>query len=334
MAGVDGEAGDLGREEAARWTHTVRRADVTFVDQVTEHVEALNTSGLKLTGPVDEFTVTATAFTPDSVQGEFDAILLCTKAHHTRTAAETLKPHLKADGCVVSVQNGLNELVIQEIVGWERTVGTFINFGADYLNPGVIHFAGRGAVVLGEIDGQNTPRIERLHRLFLDFDENAIITGNIWGYLWGKQAYGAMYITRDQWVHRRCARRYEISRPVCDDCAGVLCVAQALGVGLGHSMASTPPFSTGTDPYNRGSMDDMVAFNRKSAKTHSGIWRDLAVRKRRTEVSAYDVVVSEAERLGIPMRLTARLIEMIHEIEDGKRVQDVSNLDVLKASLP
>ena len=30
----------------------------------------------------------------------------------------------------------------------------------------------------------------------------------------------------------------------------------------------------------------MVAFNRRSAKTHSGIWRDLAVRKRRTEIDA------------------------------------------------
>ena len=34
------------------------------------------------------------------------------------------------------------------------------------------------------------------------------------------------------------------------------------------------------------SFDDMVAFNRRSAKSHSGIWRDLAVRKRRTEVDA------------------------------------------------
>jgi hypothetical protein len=34
------------------------------------------------------------------------------------------------------------------------------------------------------------------------------------------------------------------------------------------------------------SLDDLVAFNRRSAKTHSGIWRDLAVRKRPTEVDA------------------------------------------------
>ena len=31
------------------------------------------------------------------------------------------------------------------------------------------------------------------------------------------------------------------------------------------------------------SLDAMVEHNRHTAKTHSGIWRDLAVRKRRTD---------------------------------------------------
>ncbi|MEX0834531.1 MAG: hypothetical protein WD010_00450, partial [Nitriliruptor sp.] len=35
-------------------------------------------------------------------------------------------------------------------------------------------------------------RLQTLHRLFLDFDPDAITTPNIWGYLWGKLAYGAM----------------------------------------------------------------------------------------------------------------------------------------------
>ena len=58
--------------------------------------------------------------------------------------------------------------------GKERTVGAFVNFGADYHGPGVIFFGGRGAVVLGEIDGSNTERLQSLHQLFLDFDDNSI----------------------------------------------------------------------------------------------------------------------------------------------------------------
>ena len=81
------------------------------------------------------------------------------KAHHTAAAAQALLPHLADDGYVVSAQNGLNELVIGEVVGEQRTIGCFVNFGADYLEPGVVHYSGRGAVVVGELDGKQTPRI-------------------------------------------------------------------------------------------------------------------------------------------------------------------------------
>ncbi len=127
--------------------------DVLFVDRVTEHVEAINTAGLTVTGPVASFRVAATAALPDEVRGAFQTILLCVKAHHTREALGKLKEHVAEAGAVVSIQNGLNEGVIAEAVGWQRTVGAFVNFGADYLEPGVIHWGGRGAVVVGEPDG-------------------------------------------------------------------------------------------------------------------------------------------------------------------------------------
>jgi 2-dehydropantoate 2-reductase len=79
----------------------------------------------------------------------------------------------------------------------------------------------------------------------------------------------------------------------------------------------------------------MVAFNRRSAKTHSGIWRDLAVRKRRTEVDAQlGSVVEIGHRHGIPTPLTAAIVTMIHEIEQGVRPLQTANLDELKGLLP
>ena len=165
---------------------------VTYVDTAQEHVDALNTGGLSIEGPIETFTVPATAFTPDTLQGHYQQVLLCTKAHHTRGAVKALEPHLAPDGYVVSVQNGLNEEEIVEGIGVARTVGAFVNFGADYLGPGRIHYGGRGAVVLGELGGDMTPRLQALHTLFLTFDADAVTTPNILGFLWGKLAYGAM----------------------------------------------------------------------------------------------------------------------------------------------
>jgi 2-dehydropantoate 2-reductase len=77
----------------------------------------------------------------------------------------------------------------------------------------------------------------------------------------------------------------------------------------------------------------MVAFNRPNAKTHSGIWRDLAVRKRRTEVDMQIVPIATigAEH-GVDCPKCRKLAAMIHEIEDGKRALDDDNLLELLAA--
>ncbi len=311
---------------------------VTFVDREAAHVEAINAKGLTITGPVNEFTVRADAAVPEHVAGHYDTILLCVKAQDTEAATQALAPHLKADGCVVSVQNGLNELVITPIIGRDRTVGAFVNFGSDYHEPGVILFGGRGAVVLGELDGEMTPRLHALHTALLDFDAHAIVTANIWGYLWGKLAYGAQLFATAL-THESIADAFANAnyRDVYIRLAQeIMRVAKANNI--------TPERFNGFDPaafmpdvdydVSLQSLRDMSAFNRGSAKTHSGIWRDIAVRKRRTEAEhQLGPIVSHGRQLGVPTPLTSRLLTLMHEIEDGKRPQQLENLDELHALL-
>ena len=312
--------------------------DVTFVDTVDEHVAAIDRAGLHITGPIAEFTVRAPAFTPQTLRGEWDNIILATKAHHTEAATRALLPHLTSAGCVISAQNGLNELAIADIVGAERTVGAFVNFGADYLEPGVIHYGGRGAVVVGEIDGRITPRALAIRDAWRDLDERAIATPNVLGYLWGKEAYGAMLfataLTNESIADALASLTYRdlyvaLAREI-------LAVAAARGVkpeafdgfDPGAYLLDAPP-----DAATR-SLDNLVAHNRRSAKTHSGIWRDLAVRKRPTEVDAQlGIVVTLGREAGVATPITARLVELIHDVERGVRPQSLETLDALAATL-
>jgi 2-dehydropantoate 2-reductase len=311
--------------------------DVTLVDTVEEHVAVINDRGLRITGPIAEFTTRIPASTPDAIAGDWRTIILATKAHHTDGATRALLPHLSRDGCVVSAQNGLNEIAIAEIVRVGRTVGAFVNFGADYIEPGVIHYGGRGAVVVGEIDGQMTSRVNDIRDAWLDFDDRAIVTSNIWGYLWGKEAYGAMLfataLTNESIADALANVKY---RDVYIGLAReILAVARARGV--------TPEAFNGFDPAaylaSAGSdaaiqsLADLVAFNRRSAKTHSGIWRDLAVRKRPTEVDAQlGIVVALGRDAGVATPLTERLVELIHDVESGARTQSLDTLDELASS--
>lgn len=329
-------AGAIGGTLGAYWARAGH--DVTLVDQSTEHVDAINAHGLKITGPVDSFTAHAPAFTPEAVDGQWDTVFLCVKAHHTEGALFALLPHLADDGAIVSAQNGLNELVISRVAGEQRTIGCFVNFGADYIEPGGIHRGNRAAVVVGELNGERTARIEAIHRLMLEFDDRAVLTDNIWGYLWGKMAYGALLyataVTNDSIADALASPTY---RNAYITLAGeVLRVADARGV--------TPEPFDGFDPrafmpgssYQTASesLDRLVAFNRQSAKTHSGIWRDLAVRKRKTEVDAHLIPIVElAQSAAIATPLTAELVDILHEIEAGLTPMQTRNLDRLNALL-
>jgi 2-dehydropantoate 2-reductase len=306
---------------------------VTLVDSDAAHVAAINAGGLHITGPVDEFTAMVPAVTPDQVAGLHGLILLAVKAHHTEGATRMLAPHLAPGGIVVSCQNGLNELVISGIVGRERTIGAFVNFGADWIAPGEIMFGNRGAVVVGELTGERTARLAALHRLLGDFEPDAVLTETIWGYLWGKTGYGAILkasaLTNDTIADfiAAPANRALIKTLVRE----MMDTAAAEGVApLGFNGFDPVAFATGYDAGIDSSLAAMAEFNRGSAKARSGIWRDLAVRRRQTDAGAQLApVVAAAARHGIATPIAARLIATIAAVERGEAVIGDGLLDRL-----
>ena len=183
-------AGAIGGTLGAYWARAGH--DVLLVDIVKEHADACRTTGLTIFGPIEEFTQVIPAATPEELTGSYSRIVLSVKAQATRVALPMLAPHLAPDGFVFSAQNGLNEIEIAEAVGAERTMGCFVNFSADWHGPGRILFGGRSAVVVGEIDGSIRDRTRAMHELCRIFEPDAVLTDDIWGYLWGKMSYGAM----------------------------------------------------------------------------------------------------------------------------------------------
>ena len=305
--------------------------DITFVDVVEDHVKAIRTGGLKITGPVDQFTVVAPAFMPDEVQGTWDMIFLAVKAQHTEAATRALMPHLSQDGYVLSLQNGLCETIIAPIIGRDRTVGAFINYSTDWIAPGEVMFGSRGAVVLGELHGRTTERLMALHGILSEFEPGAIITANISGYLWGKLGYGAMLFAQALGAKgiADCLARPEM-----------MPVWRAIGREVNEVTLAegiTPMGFNGYDPgafmpnapreLAEKAIADLVIFNRPSAKTHSGIWRDLFVRKRTTEVDVQIKPIADiGAKHGIATPTISKLVALIHEIEAGTRPMSDDNL--------
>jgi 2-dehydropantoate 2-reductase len=323
-------AGAVGGTIGAYWTRAGH--DVLLVDKDPEHVAAMNATGLAIEGPVEEFRQAVRAVLPEQVTGRYRRVVLAVKAHHTEDAARQLLPHVADDGYVLSAQNGLNELVIAKVVGAERTMGCFVNFGADYLGPGRVIRGNRAAVVVGEIDGSMTDRVREMHALLQQFEPDAVLTDDIFAYLWGKLGYGALLfgtaLTNESIADALASPRHlSVYKALGNE---VMAVAAKKGVKpMGFNGFDPTAFAPGGDPAAlQASIDAMVTFNRGSAKTHSGIWRDLAVRKRRTEIDAQiGIIATVGKEVGVPTPSLEKLVFLIHEIEEGRRPLAWETLD-------
>jgi 2-dehydropantoate 2-reductase len=102
----------------------------------------------------------------------------------------------------------------------------------------------------------------------------------------------------------------------------VMAVAAARGVvPIGFDGFDPACFAPGaTDAGARASIAALAEFNRYTAKTHTGIYRDLAVRKRKTEIDPQIGVIAELGREGgIATPAISCLVALIHAIEDERK---------------
>ncbi|MBC7803434.1 MAG: ketopantoate reductase family protein [Candidatus Parcubacteria bacterium] len=309
--------------------------DVLLVDRMAEHVDAINASGLRISG-FDNLNVPAKACLPGALRGPLGVVFLAVKSQDTAGALDELAPLVGPDTVIVSLQNGVNPPLIAQRLGAERTVGTFISFPADWQGPGHVEHGGAGNIWVGELDGRISPRLKRIAEL-LSHSVTPHITGNIYGYLWAKQIDSSLLFAQAA-TNETMADLYSnpVYQPLLIALLGEgLLVAAAAGIHLEvfddfdlRLMRPKTPAETNaaTEALNR-----FAAFWRPRVKKRSGPWRDLAVRKRPTEVE-YMVgwLVTEGKRLGVPAPLNERLVGMIHEIERGKRAQGLHNLDELE----
>ncbi len=309
-----------------------------LVDQDAAHVAALNAKGLTITGPIGEFTVPVRAVTPDQVKGPLTRVMLAVKGQHSDAASRVIAPLLAADGSILSLQNGLNGDAIGKNVGADRVLLALVNFASDYIEPGVIHYGGRGAVYVGEPDGRITARVRDYVALLKSFDDAIEASDNVAGLLWGKVAYGGLLIatalTNDTMAEvLGDARWHDV---LARSGGEIVLAARAAGVApVGVDGFDAEAFARHDDAKIAASCDLMAEHYRHSAKTRSGIWRDLAVRKRKTEVDAQIAIIAPiAGKHGLKAPITTRLVTLIHDIEDGRRPLDRDNLDRLAEAIP
>ncbi len=317
--------------------------DVRLLDVAEDHVRAMQENGLTLVYPDgSRETIPVKADTvADYIAGASKApecMLLCVKGQFTEAALKPFLPLMDANSFVVSIQNGLNEYKIAEMIGEERTVSGFVNIFSDYLEPGVINYGGEGALVIGEMDGSISPRLEMLKEELKGI-EQLEISDNVLGYLWAKLGYAMVLIattlTNETMADCIDDRRYR--KMFIELSAETYEVASAEGFSLPEFDDYIPELIYPREAQDWDKLNAMIDKHverlRGYTKVHSGFWRDLVVRKRKSEISVFEDPVKQcAAKHGIAIPLTDLTLHMFHELEAGTRPFTTDNLDILASA--
>ena len=184
-----GAVGSIVGVQLSRAGHHVR-----FVEVNRDHVAAVLQDGLKLSGAV-EATIRPEIMLPEEVTGPLSAGAAGGEiAAHRGGAGARGRP--SGAGSVRSLAaeraGGIQD---RASVGPARTIGDIPRpSGAIPRGPGEVNYGGPGTFRLGEIDGAIDPRVRALRTIYSV--QPVEVTDNIFGYLWGKMALGAIYSAR------------------------------------------------------------------------------------------------------------------------------------------
>jgi len=161
--------------------------DVSFIARGA-HLEAMQQRGLTLRTPDGDSTIPVTAVADTRTVGAVDLVLFCVKSYDTEPAAQALAPLMARDTAVVTFQNGVDNVeAIASVVGSGTVLVGVVYIALQLAGPGMVQrTGGEGKIVLGELGGTLTQRVQRIASAFQQSGVPHQVSTDINRVLWEK----------------------------------------------------------------------------------------------------------------------------------------------------
>ena len=328
-------AGSLGTILGAYLARGGVEADL--ITRNEEHIAALQTNGAKVVGKA-EFTVPVKALLPSEMEGKYDIIFLLTKQLENKSVAQFLKQYLASDGMLCTMQNGLPEPSLIEILGKKRVSGYAIGWGATRQGPGVSELTSEKDSLtfsLGMIEDPDQKSLEKIAEILrnmgtVEIEKNFV--GARWAKLLINTAFSGMATvvggTYGDVVDNKKAR--SLVQKVMKECMDA---AHALGVTIeevqGKDIVKLFNYSS--------SIKKWISFHliplamKKHMTLKPSMLQDIEKGKP-CEVDSINGVLSEqAKKTEVPTPINDKIIDIIHRIEKGELRPEMGNLNLFAA---
>lgn len=279
------------------------KEEVWLLDHNKERSQEIAQSGIKVEGVSGNWQVSPKISADINEIGPADLLIISVKSYDTKPAISAIKPLIKEDSAVLTLQNGIGNIeIITEAIGSERVIAGVTNLGATFIKPGFIRHAGKGETAIGRIDGKMTVKMRSIRQIFNKAGLETKISRDIKGLLWSKlivnsginalsaivrlnngrltEFEGTKKIMRETVTEAmRIAKRKRIKLLFDDPLAKVEAVAEATGLNT------------------------------------SSMLQDV-LRKKRTEIDFINgVIVRQGQELGIPVPVNQVLVDLVKTIE-------------------
>lgn len=137
--------------------------DIRIKCHIPEIKELIETKGFYLHGAKGEHHVDFKCYHEVEEFGDekFDIIIIATKYAHVAASAKLIMPYLAEGGIIVGMQNGILTEELAEIVGRDKAVGCMIGFGATRNADNDVTMTSLGEYYVGMLDGRRTPMLDK-----------------------------------------------------------------------------------------------------------------------------------------------------------------------------
>jgi len=275
--------------------------EVYAYDVAGEHVEAINRTGLRISGAAD-FTARLRATSDPRELPLCNYGIVATKSLHTRAAIAQAARAFDETSAVCSVQNGVgNEEILAEYVKYVIRGTTFP--AGHLIGPGHVGFDIRGDTWIGPFEPTHTPmsRVEELAGLLTRAGMNTVALKDARGAQWTKLIFNASTNPVGALIrlHHGAATRFAPTGELFNALiAEGEAVAHALGITLDH------------DPR------EMVQAGANAPGKHKASMLQDVEAGRPTEVDFMNgAIVQWGEKVGVPTPLNKALWALVKGLE-------------------
>ena len=325
-------AGSLGTVLGAYITKNGGQIDL--INRNKAHVEALNTKGATIKGTVD-MNVPVKAITPDEMEGQYDVILLMTKQLFNTEVVTKLKDHLTDKGVIVTLQNGLPEPGIAEIVGANRTMGCTVEWGAALGEPGVCTLTSEPDSLsfhMGKMEGisdEQFKMVKDLLELMCPVHEEDNLIGARWSKLLINATFSGLG-TVVGGVFGDVSENKEAAK------VAVRCMKECIDVGHATGAEFAPVQGkniTALFYYKNAIKRAFATFlvpiaMKKHRDIEPSMLQDLKKGKA-CEIDAINGVVCEwGRKTNVPTPINDRIVEIVKKCEKGELKPQASNIEL------